>query len=182
MGISKQGMDVLNSFIFDIFHRICKESKTLLQFQRKSSLSARDIQTSIQLIFPEEMAKAMTAELCRCITTYHSKLGEGTSESKQSRCGLTLPIGRIERYIKHYGYTTRVEGTAAMAVAAALECVLMELLKETCDVMNEQDRIRITPRHLLLVMKNDKDFSAMTKSVCVPNGGVLPEFRNEKCS
>ena len=42
-GISKRSMSIMNSFINDIFEKICAESAKLVRYNKKQTLSSREI-------------------------------------------------------------------------------------------------------------------------------------------
>ena len=50
-GISKKGMSIMNSFINDIFDRIASEAGKLATYNKKATLSSREIQTAVRLMF-----------------------------------------------------------------------------------------------------------------------------------
>jgi histone H2B len=56
-GISKKGMSIMNSFINDIFERIASEAGKLATYNKKATLSSREIQTAVRLMLPGELAK-----------------------------------------------------------------------------------------------------------------------------
>jgi histone H2B len=49
-GISKKGMSIMNSFINDIFGRIAEEAGKLSTYNKKATLSSREIQTAPRLL------------------------------------------------------------------------------------------------------------------------------------
>ncbi|KAJ7064938.1 histone-fold-containing protein [Mycena amicta] len=61
-GISNKAMAILNSFVNDIFERIATEASKLAQYSKKSTISSREIQTSVRLILPGELAKHAISE------------------------------------------------------------------------------------------------------------------------
>ncbi|KAJ4136684.1 histone H2B, partial [Fusarium falciforme] len=61
-GISQKSMSILNSFINDIFERIATEASKLAAYNKKSTISAREIQTAVRLILPGELAKHAVSE------------------------------------------------------------------------------------------------------------------------
>ena len=71
-GISKKGMSIMNSFINDIFERIASEAGRLARYNKKSTLSSREVQTSIRLILPGELAKHAVSEGTKAVTKYTS--------------------------------------------------------------------------------------------------------------
>jgi histone H2B len=71
-GISKRAMSIMNSFINDIFERIAGEASKLVRYNKKSTLSSREIQTAIRLILPGELAKHAVSEGTKAVTKYSS--------------------------------------------------------------------------------------------------------------
>ena len=56
-GITKTSMSIMNSFINDLFERISLEASKLIRYNKKKTLSAREIQSSVKLLLPGELAK-----------------------------------------------------------------------------------------------------------------------------
>lgn len=71
-GISKKGMSIMNSFINDIFERIAQEAGKLATYNKKSTLSSREIQTSVRLMLPGELAKHAVSEGTKAVTKFSS--------------------------------------------------------------------------------------------------------------
>lgn len=72
-GISRRAMSIMNSFINDIFERVAAEAGKLVRVNNKSTLSSREIQTSIRLILPGELAKHAMSEGTKAVTKYSAK-------------------------------------------------------------------------------------------------------------
>ncbi|KAL9552099.1 putative histone H2B 3 [Mucor bainieri] len=51
-GISNKAMSILNSFVNDIFERIASEASKLAAYNKRSTISSREIQTAVRLILP----------------------------------------------------------------------------------------------------------------------------------
>jgi histone H2B len=71
-GISKRGMGIMNSFINDIFERLCVEAARLARYNKKSTLSSREIQTAVRLLLPGELAKHAVSEGTKAVTKFTS--------------------------------------------------------------------------------------------------------------
>ena len=71
-GISSKAMSIMNSFINDIFERIAGEAGRLVRYNKKATLSSREIQTAIRLILPGELAKHAVSEGTKAVTKYTS--------------------------------------------------------------------------------------------------------------
>ena len=61
-GISNKAMSIMNSFINDVFEKIATESSKLARYNKKTTLSSREIQTAVRLILPGELSKHAVSE------------------------------------------------------------------------------------------------------------------------
>ncbi|POW18088.1 hypothetical protein PSHT_06218 [Puccinia striiformis] len=61
-GISNKAMLIMNSFVNDIFERIATEASKLALYNKKSTISSREIQTAVRLILPGELSKHAISE------------------------------------------------------------------------------------------------------------------------
>ena len=71
-GISKKGMSIMNSFINDIFERIASEAGKLSTYNKKATLSSREIQSAVRLMLPGELAKHAVSEGTKAVTKFSS--------------------------------------------------------------------------------------------------------------
>ena len=71
-GISNKAMSIMNSFVHDIFERISEEASRLASYNKRSTISSREIQTSVRLILPGELAKHAVSEGTKAVTKYQS--------------------------------------------------------------------------------------------------------------
>merc|ERR1712000_150634 len=72
IGISKKAMIVMDSFVHDIFERLAGEASRLARYNKKATISSREIQTSVRLILPGELAKHAVSEGTKAVTKYKS--------------------------------------------------------------------------------------------------------------
>ncbi len=71
-GISSKAMSIMNSFVNDVFERIANESSKLSQHNGRSTISSREVQTSVRLLLPGELAKHAVSEGTKAVTKYTS--------------------------------------------------------------------------------------------------------------
>ena len=71
-GISNKAMSIMNSFVNDIFERIASEASKLAGYNKRSTISSREIQTAVRLILPGELAKHAVSEGTKAVTKYQS--------------------------------------------------------------------------------------------------------------
>lgn len=71
-GVSAKAMSIMNSFMNDIFERIAGEASRLSQYNKKSTITSREVQTAIRLLLPGELAKHAVSEGTKAVTKYTS--------------------------------------------------------------------------------------------------------------
>lgn len=71
-GVSTKAMSIMNSFVNDIFERIAAESSRLAQYNKRSTITSREIQTAVRLLLPGELAKHAISEGTKAVTKYTS--------------------------------------------------------------------------------------------------------------
>ena len=69
-GISKRAMSIMNSFINDVFERIAVEASRLGRYNKKPTLSSREVQTAVRLVLPGELAKHAVSEGTKAVQKY----------------------------------------------------------------------------------------------------------------
>eukprot|EP01116_Phalansterium_solitarium_P015339 TRINITY_DN337_c0_g1_i2.p1 TRINITY_DN337_c0_g1~~TRINITY_DN337_c0_g1_i2.p1 ORF type:complete len:168 (-),score=66.99 TRINITY_DN337_c0_g1_i2:80-538(-) len=77
-GISRKAMIIMDSFVNDIFERIASEAGKLARYNKKNTLSSREIQTAVRLILPGELAKHAVSEGTKAVTKYNSSTAAST--------------------------------------------------------------------------------------------------------
>ena len=71
-GISSKSMSIMNSLVNDVFERLASEAARLAKYNRKSTISSREIQTAVKLLLPGELAKHAISEGTKAVTKYSS--------------------------------------------------------------------------------------------------------------
>ena len=69
-GISKRSMSIMNSFINDVFEKIATEGARLVRYNKKHTLSSREVQAAVRLLLPGELAKHAVSEGTKAVTKY----------------------------------------------------------------------------------------------------------------
>ena len=71
-GISKKGMAVMNSFVHDVFDKVMGEAAKLTRYNKKATISSREVQTAVRLSLPGELAKHAVSEGTKAVTKFTS--------------------------------------------------------------------------------------------------------------
>ncbi|XP_066438440.1 histone H2B 1.2-like [Eleutherodactylus coqui] len=67
-----KAMGIMNSFVNDIFERIAGEASRLAHYNKRSTITSREIQTAVRLLLPGELAKHAVSEGTKAVTKYTS--------------------------------------------------------------------------------------------------------------
>ena len=68
--ISANAMQIMNDFMFDIFHQIAREAAGLARISKRSTVGSREIQTAVRLLFSGELANHAVSEGTKAVSKY----------------------------------------------------------------------------------------------------------------
>ena len=69
-GITKKSMSIMNSFCNDLFERMAAEASRLARYNKRHTITSREIQTAVRLLLPGELAKHAVSEGTKAVTKY----------------------------------------------------------------------------------------------------------------
>lgn len=71
VGISRKGMNVINSLVTDMFEQIALESSKLVRYSKKKTLSSNDVITAVKLLLPTELGSHAIMEATKAIEKFN---------------------------------------------------------------------------------------------------------------
>lgn len=107
----------------------------------------------------------------------HNREGKANAKVKRSRskrAGLLFPVGRIHRLLHRRNYADRVGAGAPVYLAAVLEYLVNEIMYNAGYAAWRNKKVRITPRHLQLAIRRDKELNKLWSGITIAQGGVSP--------
>jgi len=197
-GISTFAMTAVNDYVIDLFYRIGAEAYNLMLISKKNTITSRDIQTAVRLILPGELAKHAVSEGTKAVTKYMSIINSNKenpapsspikkgapkrrtsgASSKSFKAGLVFPVGRVLRLLHEKFRGTRINSGAPVYLCAVLEYMVAEVLELSGNAARDNKLTRITPRHLMLAIRNDEELNKLLINITIANGGVIPNIHN----
>jgi histone H2B len=69
--ISQKAMAVMNSLVKDNFEKIAEEAARLATYNKKMTITSREIQTATRLILPGELSKHAVSEGTKAVSKYN---------------------------------------------------------------------------------------------------------------
>ncbi|CAN0263960.1 unnamed protein product [Lampetra planeri] len=99
--------------------------------QRLSLVYARctrhEVESAARVVLSRSLADACLAGAARALSLYGLSGGERGWRGKAERCGLSLPVGRLHRWMAEARVAARVHEHAAIALAACVEALVDEV-------------------------------------------------------
>lgn len=97
--------------------------------------------------------------------------------SKSTRAGLVFPVARVQRQIKKGGHSKRTALDAAIYLTAIAEYLTSEILEISYEVTKANKKQTISPRHIMMAVRNDEETNALFGSdSIIAHGGVTPKL------
>lgn len=98
--------------------------------------------------------------------------------SNSVKSGLHFPVGRIARVLKKGKYAERIGAGAPVYLAAVLEYLAAEILELSGNAARDAKKKRITPRHIMLAIRNDEELDKLCQHVIIAEAGILPNINS----
>lgn len=70
VSISRDAMDVLNTFCMDMLDRISKEASNLVKYNKTATLGIREIKSATNLVLPKDLADFAIIDANKALTIY----------------------------------------------------------------------------------------------------------------
>ncbi|KAM9325936.1 histone H2B 1.1-like [Gastrophryne carolinensis] len=164
-GISSKAMSIMNSFVNDIFERIASEASRLAHYNKRSTISSREIQTAVRLLLPGELAKHAVSEGTKAKAAAEFEMsgrgkggkGLGKGGAKRHRKvlrdniqGITKPaIRRLARR----GGVKRISGLIYEETRGVLKVFLENVIRDAVTYTEHAKRKTVTAMDVVYALK-----------------------------
>lgn len=176
-GISGDAVSAMNNLILITIDKIAKVTNTVMMRSNKKTVSSREIQTAVRLLFPKDLAKHAHQDGTKAVIKYNSSKSDGSKGQRSARAGLIFPVTRTENIFMSKSIAKRKSEDMTMYLTAVVEYLCAELLELAGTVALNNKKKRVTPRYIIIAIYNDDDLSALYKDSYLA-GGVVPNIHS----
>ncbi|XP_050090956.1 uncharacterized protein LOC126574672 [Anopheles aquasalis] len=151
-GISSKAMSIMNSFVNDIFERIAAEASRLAHYNKRSTITSREIQTAVRLLLPAKQRSSSRM-------TGRGKGGKGLGKGGAKRHrkvlrdniqGITKPaIRRLARR----GGVKRISGLIYEETRGVLKVFLENVIRDAVTYTEHAKRKTVTAMDVVYALK-----------------------------
>jgi histone H3 len=181
-GLTTNAKQQLNSAICIIAREISKLVVKLTEMGKKRTLSDKEIEKIVVMIFPEEFATNAVSEGRKALQTFQVVINqEKTTDvkggSRQGKAGIIFPPSIAEKFLRNFGYSkAMVTKSSSVFFAGVLEYITLQILQDALKITEENKRVRITLRELQLAVGKNRELSSIFSkfNISFLGGGVVP--------
>jgi histone H3/H4 len=181
-GINGAAMDEMDQYVKTVIEMVSHAVNELLVNSGRKTVESRDIQNAIKIVLPGELAKYAVSEGTKAIIKYktakESKQTGGAPTSKTFMAGLQFSVPRVEKLMMKHSIAERKSGTSSVTLAAVVEYLVAEILELAGNAARDSKRARITPRHIMMAIRNNKELDKLSKNMILP-GGIIPSIPHQ---
>ncbi len=178
-GSNGEAKGALNAFTNRVCETLVIKAIALAKASFKKTVSCREVQTSIRMCLPGELAKHAVSEGTKAITKYNSNESSKGKMTSAAKAGLQFAPSRVRTIFKNEG-NLRIGKMGPIYMAAVMEYLLAEILELSGNAARDNKRQRITVRHIQLAVSNDEELDSLFKSMGLQlaKGGVIPNIHS----
>lgn len=165
--IDRDAKSQLESIIRSVGDCVALEARTLVMDNKRVTTNEADVKAAVELKFPGELHTYAKERMNRALTTFQAAQSkdkaEGVKISKSTQADLVFPPSRAHHLLKQYAPRAGVK--AAVALAAALEYLAAEILRNCIKHMRNRNRKRINADVLFGAIQGDEELIALMQKI-----------------
>ena len=151
----------------------------LLQNEDCKTVKDRHISFAVISVLPGAIAKYARGDIAMALTEYATnKAGHDADKSQEKKpmskhdlAGLKMSVSRIDTGLRANVLADRISDKASIALAAAIEYLVAEIVELAGNSTRDDKRVRITTRDIKLVIGSDEELSDLFRGAVI-GGGV----------
>jgi len=166
--INKEATDLLNFILNRLAQDIIQESNHLIRpfsvnnstSGNKETISSREIQTSVRLLLPGELAKHAVSQATKAVTKFTASTNTGSHSQKG---GLLFSVSKCKSLLEAHklGAKTRIGGTTAVYLSAVLEYIASEIVELSYAQAQLEKMVTISPVMMKTAIVEDNELAVL---------------------
>lgn len=168
----------LNNVLIIISKIIADKALKLVEYTKKKTLSVKELENVVSILFSGELQKVMLEEGQKAIEKFNNKEeNEDKGTSRQFKAGILFPASVCEKFLRKFGSSNMmITSESPVYLASILEYFTAELLDLSSGIANSNNRVRITVRDFEIAVRTDSEFNKFfnTWNISFLGGGVIP--------
>ncbi|AGV01788.1 histone H2B/H2A fusion protein [Cannes 8 virus] len=170
ISVQTEALSELSNIAVFLGKKISHGAVTLLPEGTKTIKSSAVLLAAGDL-YGKDLGRHAVGEMTKAVTRYGSAK-ESKEGSRSSKAKLQISVARSERLLREHGGCSRVSEGAAVALAAAIEYFMGEVLELAGNAARDSKKVRISVKHITLAIQNDAALFAVVGKGVFSGAGV----------
>lgn len=187
-GISSNASLVLSRISLYLIRKYAEICSSILINANKKMVGIPTIYSATYIIYETDslmisniFAESTIKKMDEAIKLYiESEPNSKDKIRRETRAGLHISVSRIKKVYKSANVSNRsISDICCVAIAAAIEYLLTEIIDIAGNVSRDSKLTRITPRHILLAIAHDTELETiiLSNKLIIGGGGVIPDIK-----
>lgn len=185
--LSRRSLSVMNSISNDIAERVIKEAHMMALSTKKKTISSREVQAAVRMVFSGELAKHAVSEGTKAVTKFVSSRPTGKKPKNEPKAkkanpvtlavksGLQFSPSMVRNQFKKLT-NLRVGAGAPIYLAAVIEYTNAEILELAGNAARDNKKQTVRNRYIMMAIRSDEELNKLFKNEHISEGGVLPNI------
>lgn len=162
--------------IFDEWIRQFRSSEYVEDDEHPGGLYAREIQNAVYMTVPGDLASDAVVEGTKASTLYWvSRDRESSNKSRSSRAKLLFDADVVGDLLSRITGEV-INEPCPVYLSGVMESMTAQLLKLAGNLAHDVKTNVISPRHILLALREDEELDSFAKGATIMSGGVVPHI------
>lgn len=171
------GIQIVDTIMKDLIQRLSKEALNLAESTNRVTITPKDIESAVILVFQGELAKEANKEGRLVLEKKQQPKEKDPPKTQHARLGLIFPVSYIHLLLAHH-CQLKVLSAASIWLTGVIEYVCREIMELAGNLSHEGRRVRIIPRDILLAIRGDYELDLLLPGL-IPGAGVPAHIEPE---
>lgn len=177
VGMSGEAKTMYNNLMTIFARRLMTGANILSQTDSSKTLVVRDLNNALEiwLVTHPEFFHSLSEYATTAVNNYYAKINQKGDKPllKSIRAGITMPVTRIEHYLREITFRHNVSEKASIFFAALLDIVCQRICRLAAQRAVDDKKQRVTHKHISEAIRNNPDLTFVFKDTILGGGTSL---------